>query len=481
VLGRDEEFATTARHATHIHIQSGATRDGRLLAVRAACIYDNGAYTETAERVIRNAARALTAAYSIPHVHVHAIGRRTNGVPCGPFRAPGAAQAVWAMESHIDELAAALGLDTVELRLRNVVASGQSYVDGGLLEHITYPEMLRRAAQAVHSTKSSLRAGERRGQGFAIGMKTTNTPSTSTATLKMNQDGSLDVSTSSVEMGQGATTALAQIAATHAHVPLACVSVARPDTDTTPFDHATTSSRTTFAMGAAIQKAADAVTAQLRELAAQRLEVDPVDVQLEDGRACVVGAPDRFASFAELIAQARRGNLIGHATHITSARPDPVTGQPGASAHYHQAVGAAEVAVDVETGRVRLLRLHAGVFVGLAINPTLCELQVEGSLVMGAGQGLFEELVIDGGQITNANLGEYLVPALGDTPEIVEARLYEEPRQPDVHGIGEVAAPVAAPAIANAVANAVGVRIRDLPLTPERVLRALRGQSVRCP
>jgi CO/xanthine dehydrogenase Mo-binding subunit len=293
----------------------------------------------------------------------------------------------------------------------------------------------------------------------------------------MNQDGSLDVLTSSVEMGQGATTALAQIAATRARVPLDVVRLSRPDTDSTPFDHATTSSRTTFAMGAAISKAVDVVLDALLQLASEEFEVSRDDVELADGRARVVGSPHRSAGYGELINRARRGNLIGHATYVTSAKLDPVTGQIGASAHYHQAVGAAEVAVDMETGRVRLLRLHAGVFVGLAINPTLCELQMEGCLVMGAGQALFEELVIDGGQIVNANLADYLIPSVLDMPPVMDTAFYEEPEHPDIHGIGEVAAPVAAPAIANAVANAVGVRVRDLPLTPEKVLRGLRGVS----
>jgi CO/xanthine dehydrogenase Mo-binding subunit len=306
-------------------------------------------------------------------------------------------------------------------------------------------------------------------------MKTTNTPSTSTATVKMNQDGSLDVLTSSVEMGQGSTTVLAQIAAARARVPLDQIHVTRPDTDATPFDHATTSSRTTFVMGAAIDQAVDVVMDELRHLAAQHFEVDPGDIEFDDGRACIVGAPDRSIPYGELITRFRRGNLIGHATHITSAKPDPITGKPGASAHYHQAVGAAEVAVDVDTGRVRLLRLHAGVFVGTAINPTLCELQLEGSLAMGAGQSLFEEVVIDGGQIANANLGDYLVPSLRDVPGVFDTQLFEDPEHADVHGIGEVAAPLAPPAIANAIADAVGVRVRDLPITPERVLRALRG------
>lgn len=473
VLGRDEEFVTTARHATRIHITSGTTREGKLLALRGVCVYDNGAYSETAERVIRNAARALTAAYHVPNVHVHAIGCLTNAVPCGPFRAPGAAQAVWAMESHIDEVAAAVGMDPLSFRHRNVVSSGESYVDSGLLEHICFPVMLDTASRTP-TDNADLRRQEVRGRGYAIGMKTTNTPSTSTATVKMNQDGSLDILTSSVEMGQGSTTALAQLAASRAHLPLDAVRVSYPDTDSTPFDHATTSSRTTFAMGTAIMQAVDAVLDDLRRLAAEAFEVAREDIKLADGRASIAGAPDRSMAYAELINRAHRGNLIGHATHVTSAKPDPVTGAPGASAHYHQAVGAADIAVDIETGRVRLLRLHAGVFVGLAINPTLCELQLEGSLVMGAGQSLFEEVVHDGGQIVNPNLADYLIPGLRDLPNTVETRLYEEPDHPDIHGIGEVAAPIAAPAIANAIANAVGVRVRDLPITPEKVLRGIR-------
>jgi CO/xanthine dehydrogenase Mo-binding subunit len=230
-------------------------------------------------------------------------------------------------------------------------------------------------------------------------------------------------------------------------------------------------------MGAAIGQAVAVVMNELRALAAAEFEVAPEDIELTEGRAHVVGSPGPSAAYGDLIRRVRRGNLIGHATHLTTAKPDPITGEEGASAHYHQAVGAAEVAVDVETGRVRLLQLHAGVFVGQAINPTLCELQMEGCLVMGAGQGLFEELVIDGGQIVNANLGDYLIPALRDVPPLIDTALYEEPDHADVHGIGEVAAPVAPPAIANAVADAVGVRIRDLPLTPEKVLRALRDVS----
>lgn len=478
VLSRSEEFLTAQRQGARFHLKSGATRDGRLVALHAVCEMNNGAYFETADRITRHAARGVCAAYRIPHLLVESCAYYTNLVPCGPFRAPGAAQAIWAIESHVDEIAAALGMDPVELRLRNVVQSGDSYVDSGLLEHMRFPQMLRSAAQAVGWGEPAppVSATEKVGRGVAVILKVTNTPSTSSASVKLNEDGSLDVLTSSVEMGQGAGTALAQIAADRAAVPMERVRVSSPDTDTTPYDQATSSSRTTFAMGEAISRAIDEVRTQLKNLAAAHLEASPDDVLLENGGAHVAGAPDRGVDFGALVRGSRSGNLLGSAVYVTSAKPDPVTGAPGASAHYHQATGAAEVAVDVETGRVRVLRAHAGTFAGRAINPTLCELQVEGSSIFGLGQALSEEVVYDNGQVTNSNMGDYLIPSFVDVPAL-DTAVYEERDHGEVHGIGEVAAPLLPPAIANAVAQAVGVRMRDLPLTPERVLAALRAQA----
>jgi CO/xanthine dehydrogenase Mo-binding subunit len=472
-LSRAEEFVTTARQASRVRIKSGYTRDGRLLAVDAEVIYANGAYFETADRVIRHGARGLTAPYKIPHVRVAAHAYYTNSTPCGPFRAPGAAQAVWAMESHVDEIARDLGMDPLELRLKNLVRSGDSYVDGGLLEDICYPSMLRAAADSVgwDQPRNVLPSGERVGRGLAVVMKTTSTPSTSSATVKLNDDGSLDVLTSSVEMGQGASTVLAQIAAERSGVDVSKVHVSRVDTDTTPYDQSTSSSRTTFAMGRAISDAVEEVNVQLRDLAGKHLEADPADIELGGGAARVRGVPDRSVEYGALVRAARRGNLLGEAVFTSTAKPDPATGKTGVSAHYHQAVGAAEVAVDPDTGRVRVLRLHAAVFAGRAINPTLCELQTEGSAFFGVGQALFEAIEQEGGQVNNANLGDYLIPSLLDAPRATRTSIHEEPGHDEVHGIGEVAAPAAPPAIANAVADALGVRVRDLPITPEQVLR----------
>jgi CO/xanthine dehydrogenase Mo-binding subunit len=472
-LSRAEEFVTTARQASRVHVRSGYTHDGRLLAVDAEVTYANGAYFETADRVIRHGARGLTAPYRVPNVRVVANAYYTNTTPCGPFRAPGAAQAVWAMESHVDEIARDLGIDPLALRLKNLVASGDSYVDGGLLEDICYPSMLRAAADSVgwNEARARLASGERVGRGLAVVMKTTSTPSTSSATVKLNDDGSLDVLTSSVEMGQGALTVLAQIAAQRAGVDVSRVHVSAVDTDSTPYDQSTSSSRTTFAMGRAISDAVEEVNLQLRDLAGKHLEADPADIELGGGVARVRGVPDRSVDYGALVRAARRGNLLGEAVYTSTAKPDPVTGKTGISAHYHQAAGAAEVAVDPETGRVRVLRLHAAVFAGRAINPTLCELQTEGSAFFGLGQALFEVIHQEGGQVSNANLGDYLIPSLLDVPGLTRTSIHEEPGHEDVHGIGEVAAPVAPPAIANAIADALGVRVRDLPLSPERILQ----------
>ncbi len=192
----------------------------------------------------------------------------------------------------------------------------------------------------------------------------------------------------------------------------------------------------------------------------------------------VRGVPERDLSYADVLARGRVGNLLGRGTFVNTAPPDPVTGEPGSATHYHQAACAAQVAVDPETGRVELRSLQASTFAGVMINPTLCELQIEGTAVMGLGQALLEEVVFDEGRMVNPSLADYTIPSFEDVPSETGAILLENLEHGEVHGIGENVMPAVAPAIANAVADAVGVRIRDLPITPEKILRAIRERAV---
>jgi CO/xanthine dehydrogenase Mo-binding subunit len=238
-------------------------------------------------------------------------------------------------------------------------------------------------------------------------------------------------------------------------------------------------------MGTAIRFAVHDVKEQLRDLAAEQLEVTREDLVLEQGRAMVRGAPERAVAYADLVRGARQGNLLGRGTFVarfgqdgSEVALDLETGQGYGSAEWHPAVVACEVEVDTETGKVEVTRLHAGLYVGRVINPRLCELQVEGSALFGLGQSLFEEVALDtDGRITNPNLSDYMIPSFEDAPRELTVHILEPEGVTEVHGIGETALPPIRPAIGNAVSRALGVRIFDLPITPERVLRALREKD----
>jgi CO/xanthine dehydrogenase Mo-binding subunit len=223
--------------------------------------------------------------------------------------------------------------------------------------------------------------------------------------------------------------------------------------------------------------AADDALGQLRELAARQFEVAPEDIAFSGGRAVVRGVPDRSSSFGEIMLAGRRRELRAEGHFLAPKAPDPVTGRPGASAHWHHGVVAAEVAVDTETGRVEVTRLWAGVYAGRIVNPVLCDLQVHGSVLMGLGEALIEQMQYDDGMLLTNTLGEYNIPSMRDAPADFQTCVLEDTSKIDIHGIGETLVAPGAVVIGCAVADAVGVNFRDLPLTPERILMALRGDT----
>src|SRR5579864_2541506 len=373
-------------------------------------------------------------------------------------------------------IAARMQMDPLELRMKNLLVDGDTVMTGEVVQDCHYRELLSRAAEGVgwNSDEAPLCSGTKvRAKGVSCIAKSTVTPSTSTASVKLNEDGSLNVLTSSVEMGQGLKTVLAVIAAEKLDLDVRRVHVSDVDTDETPYDQQTTASRSTHAMGNAVMLAMDDVRGQLLRLAAEELEVAIEDIELKRSRASVVGTPDRSFSYGELISRARRGNLLGSGTFRTAGGLDPETGQGIGSVHWHQGAGAAEVEVDLDTGRVRVLRYHGAVYAGRVINPVQAELQTEGSIAFGLGQALFEEMVYDEGQLQKGNLGDYMIASFKDLPEIGVSAV-EHLEANDIHGIGETSLPPVMPAIGNAVYRATGVRIQELPITPEKVLRGLR-------
>jgi CO/xanthine dehydrogenase Mo-binding subunit len=388
----------------------------------------------------------------------------------------------------MDIIADALGLDPVELRLKNVLQKGDPFSTGEPMPEMHYNELIAAAAKKIgwQDSPPMLREGNKiRAKGIGVIIKGMATPTTSTATVKLNNDGSLNVLTSSVEMGQGLKTALAQIAATEVGLSVERVRVSEPDTAFTPFDLMTAASRSTFCMGTAIREAIKDIREQLLEAAAAQLEAAKEDLVLQDGKIMVRGSAGKSVSYVDAIRFTKANNLLGHGVFVSGSGPDgsPVvmdfeTGQGYGSAEWHPAVVVCEVEVDTDTGKVKVLRLHAELYVGKVINPLLSELQVQGATTFGLGQVLFEELAVDtNGSITNPNLSDYMIPSFEDVPAQLTVHLLEPHGVTDVHGIGETAIPPARPAIGNAISRAVGTHFLDLPITPEKVLRALDQQK----
>lgn len=482
-LTREEEFVTITKHAVRIRLRTGVRADGTIVARQATCHFNTGAYADIGPRLIKNGGYGTGGPHKIPNVWVDSYAVYTNLPPAGAFRGYGISQAAWSYETQMDMIAERLGLDPYDFRMRNLLVDGDSLMTGEPMVDARFRDLLEEAAGRIGWDfrgweAPPQREGSRvRAKGLSCIIKSTVTPSTSTAIAKLNDDGSLEVLTSGVEMGQGLKTAMAILSAERLALPVSMISVSNPDTAVTPYDQQTSSSRGTFSMGNAVALAVEDVRRQLLEQAARLTEVPADDLELADGVVRSRRAPELGLGYDEVVRRSRSGNLVGRATFQTKGGLDPDTGQGVASVHWHQAAGAAEVEVDLETGRVELLRYHAGVYAGRIINPVQAELQTEGNVAFGVGQALFEEMIYDNGELQNANLGDYMIASIKDMPGQLDLNVLEHPERNEIHGIGETSLPPVMPAIANAVYRATGVRITDLPVTPEKVLRGLHARQ----
>jgi CO/xanthine dehydrogenase Mo-binding subunit len=475
-LTREEEFVTITKHAVVIKMKTGLMKDGRITARQSTCYFNTGAYADIGPRLIKNGGYATGGPHSIANVSVDSYAVYTNVPPAGAYRGYGVSQAAWAYDTQLDMIAARMGIDPLELRMKNLLQDGDRVMTGEVVEDIHFRELLCAAAEAIDwkPGEQPVRSGNRvRAKGLSCIIKSTVTPSTSTAMAKLNDDGSLNVLTSSVEMGQGLKTALSVIAAEKLGLSVDQVHVSDVDTDVTPYDQQTSASRSTHAMGNAVMAAMDDVREQVLDRAAGLLEVATDDLEIDSARVQVKGAPERALSLSQVVRMSRSGNILGQGIFQSQGGLDPETGQGIGSVHWHQAAGGAEVEVDLETGRIEVLHYHGAVYAGRIINPVQAELQTEGSIGFGIGHALFEEMIYDQGQLQNGNLGDYMITGFNDLPKITLTVL-EHLEANDIHGIGETSLPPVMPAIGNAVYRATGVRIQDLPITPEKVLRGVR-------
>src|SRR5499425_3112700 len=301
VLTREEVFLTAHCHASVVKIKTGVKRDGMIVARQVEAVYDTGAYALTGPSTSKNGGEVSGGPYRIGHQHLTSYCVYTNTPPTGPYRGFGVPQVCWAYESQMDDIARRLGMDPLELRLKNLVHEGDVFVTGDKLVSVGISECVKRAAEAVGWERDKEQAsrqlsGKVRGKGLAVMIKTTMTPSNSSALVRLNPDGSAVLLTSSVEIGQGTQTSLAQIVAEELGLPVERVAVTFPDTDVTPFDQSTSSSRTVFTMGGAARQAAHQIRQQLLEIGAKVLEADVDDLELVEGYLRVKGTPEKRRS-----------------------------------------------------------------------------------------------------------------------------------------------------------------------------------------
>ncbi|PYN42920.1 MAG: aldehyde oxidase [Candidatus Rokuibacteriota bacterium] len=469
-----EAFQTVRRCASRVNVRVGFRRDGTLVAVECDADYDVGAYADIGPRVVQKGTYTATGPYRVPHVRLESRAVYTNTTPGGAFRGFGVPQLAWALESLFDVAADRLSRDPVDLRRQNFLAHGEEFAPGDTPIDGKLEESLGRAAEAIGWNQTG---AADRGRGIAAMLKASVAPSVSEAIVRLHADGSVTVLASAVEMGQGTRTVLAQIAAEVLSVSLDRVTVVQPDTAVTPYDQTTSSSRSTAMTGRAVQIAAEDVREQLLAVVAQSLGLATQDLALAEG---VVVAPSRRLTYAEALALRfgmSGGELIGRGVIAPGRTAAPLG---GSTPFWEMAVGAAEVSVDEETGAVRVERYVSVADVGRAINPLTLEGQDEGGVVQGLGHTLLEEMLYADGHLLNGTLLVYRVPRADDVPAELECRFVENADGSGpfgAKGAGEGSLIPVSPAVANALARLTGVRLRDLPLTPERVWRALRARS----
>ena len=462
---REEVFTLNGpRLATTIHLKTGVTSDGQITAREAHSVFDVGAYLGAGPNA--GVGHAL-GAYDIPNFRLRSYGVYTNKIYVGSYRASGVADMHFAVESHMDSIAHQIGLDPLEFRLKNVVKEGDANVSGasvpanGLLETI----------EAVKEKMGLPRKSEEgRGIGISLGeWRSGSGPST--ASISVNEDGTVSLLTGSVDIS-GSDTSLAQIAAETLGVELDQVIVAKRDTDMAPFTGPSGGSRIVYSQGKAVQMAAEDARDRLVGLAAERFGVPSEALTCEGGRVYVQDNPPQSLTLSQLAAASltsRGGPIIGMAA---------LSSMPYAPVFNTQ---AAEVIVDKATGQVRVTRFVQAQDVGVAINPMGVEGQLEGGAVQGIGRALSEEMQIDPetGRVRNPSLSTYLMPLAIDMPAI-ENILVGVPSADGPFGARAVAEPPGfgpPAAIANAIYDAVGIRIKELPLSADRVLAALQGQD----
>jgi CO/xanthine dehydrogenase Mo-binding subunit len=482
VFSRREEFFAVGhrREGMVIELETGARRDGTLVARRARLVIDKGAYCGEGGFFAQMAAMHACGPYELENVHVESSLVYTNTQPSSSIRAPTAPQVCWALEQHLDELAAALDLDPVELRRRTLIETGSVGPTGQVYERIAMKETLERAVELI-GYGSALPEDE------AIGVACGWWPcvaARSGAYVQLNPDGTGTIVTGAQENGTGAVMAMPAFVAEELGMRPQDFTLHYQDTDSAPWDMGSCGSQTTFNSGRAVLAAAHEVREQLLDAAADELEASPEDLELVEGHVRVKGSPDRAVTIADLAAERTfHGKGSGEVPESPPAPADGCVGRHGLESFLAPQLiaHAVRVKVDRDTGVVRVLQVAAAHDCGTILNPIGANGQVYGGVVMGIGQALSERTELDeAGRHVNPHLLDYKLVTASDAPAIDIGWI--ETDTPGAgpkgsKGVGEPPCVPTAGAVGNAIARATGVRVRALPMTPERVWAATPGQA----
>ena len=494
---REEEFVNSyVRQGLYTKIKTAVRKsDGKFLAVQNDFYWDGGAYTEYGVNIVKASGFASTGPYEFDNVKTDAYCVYTNNPVGGPYRGFGMCEIHFGIEQNIDEVAKEIGMDPIEIRRVNGLAPGKSTGTGEIMKSCGFLEALDQVAEAIEYDKPcDAPSGPHkvRGKGIAGGWKSPSQPTNagSAAIIRMNEDGTFFLMTSGHDIGQGSDTALTQIAAEVLCCDPSKFTIRTGDTDHTPYEWQTVASRITYCAGNAIKLAAEDLKEKLLDLAQIKLGYIKRELYLEDGWIINRNHPESRMPMSDLAlglafedGSGYGGPAIGVGTFTlpNNINYDPATGySPKPAAFWTTAAAGAEVEIDTETGVIEVKKMVESCDPGHIVNPELYKAQVEGGMMQALGTVLYEELKLKDGKVLNKSFVDYKIPTIDNTPETFIAMGVEHPEETGpsgARGIGEPAMVPGAPAIANAIYNATGCRFTEMPITPERMLKALQEKA----
>lgn len=494
---REEEFVNSyVRQGLYTKIKTAVRKsDGKFLAVQNNFYWDGGAYTEYGVNIVKASGFASTGPYEFDNVKTDAYCVYTNNPVGGPYRGFGMCEIHFGIEQNIDEVAKEIGMDPIEIRRVNGLAPGKTTGTGEVMKSCGFLEALDQVAEAIEYDKPCDKPSapnKVRGKGIAGGWKSPSQPTNagSAAIIRMNEDGTFFLMTSGHDIGQGSDTALTQIAAEVLCCDPSKFTIRTGDTDHTPYEWQTVASRITYCAGNAIKLAAEDLKEKLLDLAQIKLGYIKRELYLEDGWIINRNHPESRMPMSDLAlglafedGSGYGGPAIGVGTFTlpNNINYDPATGySPKPAAFWTTAAAGAEVEVDTETGVIEVKKMVESCDPGHIVNPELYKAQVEGGMMQALGTVLYEELKLKDGKVLNKSFVDYKIPTIDNTPETFIAMGVEHPEETGPYGargIGEPAMVPGAPAIANAIYNATGCRFTEMPITPEKMLKALQEKA----